>query len=301
MTEKSSSVSFLFSAGWWKSSLVLLKGIAGHFFPAALILLISNLCSVYTDYSLRGGLELGVTEANQEELQKLLFLALSLLGFGFIGLITGLLALSLWMYELTALAKYYLEDAARPFSVCLKELKKQGKHLSRVWLFGLLYLAIPSVQLSILLSFTILAGSNISVFGEKLLSLPAYLIMLANLLSTLLFLVILDYSLILLVFSCSEKLSPKLAASAAAQTLLRQSPKLLLINVFLIFLDLLISAPFVIINTMSFFPELSKNLYFGIGCQFWMALASVLCWPLSLLIFAEFLKSEFGPGEKAEV
>lgn len=297
MSRESLSVSFLLSSRWWLTSLALVKDLARHFLPAAILLFVSNLCSVYTDFTLRSTTDLGIVEANQEELQRLLGLCLNLLALGLLGLITGLVSISLWMIKLTALAKFYIESCADSFVESLQKLRGQGKHLGRIWLLAMLYLLIPAVLLSVLLSFSILSGMKLSAFGERLFSLPDFLILPINLLSALLAIIIIDYSLILTVFSTDSKYSPKQAASEAFLVLLRQFPGICLLNFCLVILDILISAPFVLINSFALLPALSENMNFAVFSQIWLALTSMLCWPLSLLVFAEFLKKDLKEQE----
>src|SRR5579883_1529510 len=100
------NLGFAFSAIWWNNSFKLVHSLLPKFLLPAFLVALSNLASLYSDSLLSGGLNLA--DVSPQALEKMLTTLLTLGVIGSIGLILGLVALSIWMYLLTALAKLSL-------------------------------------------------------------------------------------------------------------------------------------------------------------------------------------------------
>lgn len=304
-------LSFLLSRTWWTKSFELIKPLLRRFAIPAFLMVASNicaiLCTVWSETSLKSGLDMAAMHATHidpgsvggttPDLSTLLSAALGLLATALLGSITGLVALTLWLYDLTALCRHYFLEGAETFKHCQAELKKQSKYLTTVWLIGALYVLVPAIPMSVLLSFTVISNLNLNILGEVVLSLPAPLILPMNLAAAFLFLLTIDYSIALTALSSTSKLKPKRAAQLSASAFGKHLFELGILNCVLLILDVLISAPFSLCSILPQFASLSKNITFGIVSQVWFGFTSIITWPLTVLFFAEFLQSVVGKSE----
>ncbi len=227
-------------------------------------------------------------------MSQFLNLLVMLLVLSIVGLTSGFASLSIWLMKLTALARMQLMQAENSLDRCLKELAASKKYLGTVWILGMLYLLGPLLPMSVLTAVSLLASMKLTVFGEPILNLPDSWILPINLASGLLFLLALDYSLILTVLSSvtSSEWTPRKLASHSADILCKYFGRISVLNLVLLLLDFVISAPFLLLAPLPQFAFLANNLQIALACQLWFALASLICWPLSLLIFVEFLKTD---------
>lgn len=257
----------------------------------ALFFAISNAASVYSEFCLKGGLDIGFVEANEADLKAAVKLAISLAIAGSVGLTLGLVSLSLWLIKLTALARKHLFSKSS-MQDALEELKGKNKYFSSVWLWGFLYLLAPLLPLSVLLSFSIMSGMNLNFYGEPLFYLPPDLLLYINTAALLFFLLVIDYSLLLTVLSSSCLMKARELANFSADLLVKKSGDFFVLNMALLSINLLVSCPFLLFpfSGNAYLQGLGKSLPFAVACQFWLAATSIIVWPLSVLIFAEYLK-----------
>ncbi len=285
-----SDLSFLVLPSWWAGVFKSVLPLCQHFVLPALFFALSNCSGLIADASMRAGIDLGAIESGQNNLQQALELGAKLMGLSFLGLITGFIAMSYWLLNLTAIARYFLSPTPTSFSECLKWVKDQTKHLTGVWLVGTFYLLVPVVPLSVLLAFSMLGNFPITMFGEQLISVPKSALLFMNFGVALFSLISMDYSFILTVLSSVATVKASKVAHLSMQLYFRHWREFLLLNLLVIILDVLISTPFVFCSMIPSMAELSKNLAFGIACQLWLSLSSLLCWPLTIIAFAQFLK-----------
>lgn len=282
-------LNWLTSIEWWRKSLSIVGSVSKRLILPAVLMSVSNICSAVSDFYMRGGIDLGF-QGTQAEINKLLMLCLSLLISLFFGLILGLAGLSLWLLQLTALARsLYLPDAGN-IHTCAKHLKGETKYLSTVWIISLLYLIVPILPMSVLVAFGIIANMNLNVMGEPLLPIPQEILFFMNLNAGLLALIALDFSLLVTVLSSATNLLPKQVNSKAKEVLNKHFGRIWILNIAIIVLNVCISAPFAVFPYIPQLAFLPKSLEFTIGSQIWFAMSSVITWPLTLLLFVEFLR-----------
>jgi hypothetical protein len=286
------SLKFLLSADWWRASTAFVGPLCPRFVLPSALMAFSNIGALFCDTAVRGGLNSSLLQNGELDLQKTFCLCISLLLAGIIATVAGIIACSIWLLELTALARVYFSAGAGNMPECFAELKGQARYLGTVWLLGSLYLLGPVLPASTLLAFSIMGSMSFS--GEPLLAMPPLMLVGSNLLAALFFLLALDYSIILTALSSTLLLKPKATASLAADLLIKHFPEITALNCFLIFLQIGVSAPFSLAACLPPLAPLSRNLAFQIGCQVWYAFACLVTWPLCLLTFAEFLKPVVG-------
>ncbi|MBX9686193.1 MAG: hypothetical protein K2X27_05795 [Candidatus Obscuribacterales bacterium] len=290
MQKKPASFNFVFSGKWWLSALAFISPFLKELIIPAVLFAVSNICSVYADNLMHDNLDLGSIASGEGNLSKLGALLIALLLSTTLSLLSGLLALSMWLKRLTCIAGLYLGESSKSMKEALAELKTQGSYLTKVWLFGLLYLLAPLLILSICISIKLVAGAAISIYAEPLLTIPTYFEAPLNLSILILSLLIADYSLILTGLSAEGIIDPKKAAADALKLLFCNFAGLSVLNIFLLVLNLFISAGFFVFYLLPQFGNLCKDLSFGIACQSWLAASTIYTWPLSLLLFIEYLK-----------
>ena len=300
MAQMDNRLSFLVSPPWWQASVALVLPHCSRFFILALVMAFSNLCAVYSEITLSSGFNPALAADGLPDFQKIAWLCLSLLLSALLGMIAGLVSFSFWLVQLTSLSRLLLFAAEKDFAQCLKEIKAQSKYLTTVWLVGLVYLLVPILPMSVLLSFAILGSPQMSILSEGLSTLRPDTLFLMNTAAGLLMLISIDYCLILTVLSSTSTFSAKKAAASAAEILVREPLSLSILNIFLLVLNVGISAPFSLIFFLPALEPLSKNLALAAVCQVWFALTSTLTWPLSILLFAEFLKPLVRQRQSAE-
>lgn len=306
MTPQEDKLSFLRSSTWWSNSFILSKKLLPKFFLPAILFALSNFTSIYSDSLLSSGFELG--DISQAALGKMFVTMMTLTIVGSIGLILGLIGLSLWMFELTALARLSLLmplersvdpqfDLLAAYSECSKEIKKQGKHFSATWMIGFLFLLGPIFPLSALIAGCVLANSSITAFGQHIVVIPAAWIAPVNIAIAFLSAITINYSLTLTVLSASVQIKPRQAALLAGELIAKQFVALLVIDAILFTLDILLSAPFVLMPAIPAISSITHNLLVQAALQLWFALSSAITWPISVLIFTCWLKDIASPSE----
>lgn len=296
--EKFANLSYLSSKDWWRSSIDRIKPNCKGFILAAALMALSNSCNIVANSAMNGGMDLGLIGQSPVDLSKIMTASILLLVGSIIGLVTGLIALSLWLVDLTASALQYL-NPEKSFHECRQEIKSNTKHLTATWFIGALYLLTIIIPMSVLISISIIANMKISLYGEPLLALPESWSLPMNLLSGFFMLLTIDYSLMLTVFSASIVIRPRIAASQTAVIMTSRVGDMFLLNIAVLLLNIGISAPFSIVSLIPQFSFLDKNIAYGIGCQLWLGLTSLITWPLSVLLFAEYLKPKIKEMENA--
>ncbi len=285
-----SDLSFLVSQSWWAQSLKSVFANSGRFLLPALVLAFSNSCSLYADICMKGGIDLGALESGQIDLQKMLNTGVGVSIASILGLVSGLMAMSYWLMDLTAFSRFALLASPVSFAECMKDIKVQSKHLAGVWMVGTLYLLGPVLPLSVLIAFSVLGNFPITVNGEPIFTVPEQAFIFMNAGVGLLSLITIDYSVILIVVSAINSQKPGKVATLALDIFLQHPLQMSVLNLVMIILCGFISAPFVFGSVFPQFVALSKNLVFGVGCHLWLAFSSLICWPLTLLCFVEFSK-----------
>lgn len=307
MSPEEDKLSFLCSSNWWRNSFILVKSILPKFLISAFLLAVSNGLSIYSDSLLSAGMELG--DIRPESLANMAVRTTLLSVAGSIGLMVGLAALSIWMYQLTALSRLALSqnlneetlqerDLRSAFASCSKKIKTESKHFSAIWMIGFLYLLAPAILLGALIAACILAKSPITVFGQHIVTIPELWVIPIYAAIAILFAISMNYSLVLMVLSSSIKIKPKRAAILASLIIGKQIVPLLLIDAILFVLDLIISAPFIFTPEIPALSRLSHDFLIQTILQLWFAITSALFWPISTLIFAEWLKSTVATHER---
>jgi len=304
------NLGFAFSAIWWNNSFKLVHSLLPKFLLPAFLVALSNLASLYSDSLLSGGLNLA--DVSPQALEKMLTTLLTLGVIGSIGLILGLVALSIWMYLLTALAKLSLllptdgqinvqNDLKSEFAANLKKIKAQSKHISATWMIGFLYLLLPVCPLSGLMALCILANSPVLKLEAPLLSLPSDWVFPIYFCIAFLSAVTINYSLVLTVLSSNVQIKPKQSAFLAFDIIGKHFLPLLLVDLVLFFLDVVISAPYLIMPGIPQLKWISHNFAAQFIMQIWFAISSAYTWPLSLLIFSQLLKPMMGGLESDQI
>jgi len=280
---------FLFEVQWWQRSVkAVLPWCPRLLLPAAL-LAISNICGVVAE-AIMGNVG-NLANIIQTDPTKALGMALLLLLAVLLGTVLGLVSCSLWMVELTAVSRLLiLGDDGKSLGESFSEVKKAGKHIFAVWLWGLLYLIVPTLILSFTMSLLLISKMNLSFVDTAVFFLPPFLALPLQLLALISLFLVVAYSMILMVISSEFSISAKDAAHLSAELFQKFLSEIMLMSVFLIVLDLLISSPFCLLSLFPQCASLMKNLAFGVSCQFWFAATSMISWPLSVMIFAEFLR-----------
>lgn len=283
------STNYLFSISWWQLAIKrILPNVRVLLLPAFL-LCISNVSLVAWD-SYLGTLTLDTLDTDQHAMDKLGQLALILFASGVFGLLTGLLSLHIWLVDLTGIARLAMSPDAQSLTDLLIELKQKRSYFNKLWLIGFAFLVLPILVLSVLLACSELAHLNLQAFGQPLVPIPPESVLPMNCVASLLILIVLDFSILLLVLSSRTNLSPLAANKLALKVLFTNAAPVWILNAFLILLNVIISVPLFVLEFIPGCAGISKNLVLNIVSQIWFALSSLLCWPLSVMMFAEFLK-----------
>ncbi len=251
------------------------------------------MCSVLADSQMWTGLDLSAFDGNgNAALDSLLRVLVVVLLESLVGLVLGLIALSSWLVNLTAIAKMQLQHASSlPIADAIVQVKQDSKHYGLVWLIGLLYLIGPVLPMSALIAVSTLARMNLQAFNQPLVAIPPEFILPINLLAGILFLLVLNYCFILTVVSTTG-LSAKGANDATMKVMLSSVKQVLLLDLFVLLIDVLLSCGPLLIEYLPAFQHLSRNLPYNLFAQAWLALSSIIAWPLTLLMFARLIDSE---------
>lgn len=291
---------FLITSLWWRRTAALILPSLPRLILPALLMAASNIVAVFCDSVLKSGSGIISAEGGALDFQKAISLCLGLLMATFIATAIGLVSFSFWLFELTVLSRAFLFEADKNVPECIIEMKSQKKYLSGVWLFGFLYLLGPVLPMSTLMAFTITGNYRFPTDEEPLFSLPPEVILPANIVVAVLFLISLDYSVILTVLSSTFLLKPKAAASLAFDLVVRHFPEIMILNLAVLAINVGISAPFSVFPAIAPLVPLTKSFEFQIGCQLWLSITSLITWPFTILIFAQFLKPLINRSPKEE-
>ena len=283
-------LNWLVSAGWWAESWRYVSSVSKMMILPAFLLAISNVGSTVTMSYLNGGFLADTITANQMELQELLGIALVLLGGTIFSLLAGLASLSFWLLNLTAIARHLISGKTSTLNQCVKDIKAQSKHLGGVWLVSVLYLLLPVIPLSILIAVGIMANMDLPFMEQPIAPISKELSILININAAVILLLTIDFTLLVTVFSTNPGLSPWQVNSSAKDVLSKDLGKISLLNIALFAINICISAPFAVIFLLPQLSHLWKDLNFNIACQVWSSMSTVFSWPLSLLLFVEYLK-----------
>lgn len=286
-------MSFLFSAKWWSESFKLVLVNAGAFLLPALLFGISNICSVFADAQMSTGLDLSAFDGNGNNamLDNLVRVLVVVLIESIVGLVLGLIALSSWLVNLSALVKMQLAVIPTNLQDARVQIKNNSKHFGLVWLLGFVYLLAPILPMSALIAVSTLVRMNLRAFNEPLLVVPSEFLLPINLAAGILFLVVVNYCFILTVLSTTD-CKAKAANDLTVKILFTKLKELFLLDIFVVFLDGILSCAPLALESLSGFAGLAKNLPYNVCAQVWLALSSIIVWPLSLLMFVSFLKPE---------
>lgn len=266
---------------------------AGAFLLPAILFGISNICSVLADAQISTGLDLSAFDGNGNNamLDSLVRVLAIVLLESIVGLVLGLIALSMWLLNLSALVKMQFAVLPRNLRDAREQVKNKSKHYGLVWLLGFVYLLAPILPMSALIAVSTLVKMNLRAFNEPLLVVPSEFLLPINLAAAVLFLVVLNYCFILTVFSTTD-CKAKAANDLTVKILFTKLKDLFILDIFVVLLDGILSCAPLAIESIPGFAGLAKNLPYNVCSQVWLALSSIIVWPLSLLMFVGFLKPE---------
>ena len=295
--ERKLDLSFLISLKWWANALNTVLALWRQFFIAAFLLGWSNIFCVYAELFLKSNVDLIQLELS--DVHELMRLGGILAFCTFLGLVLGLVSLSVWMTRLTALSRLVLvSKPVSEYSQVKDEVIEKRGYLTTFWMVGALFLVPTLVPASVFMSLNILSSSQISILGEPLLSLPAWSLLPITVSQSILLSVALAHSLILIIASSWLEMQPFKTATQSAAILFKQFFKIMLVTVLVVLINALISAP-ITIYISYFAPEsMRQDLFFVTIGQLWFGISASLLWPLSLLIFLQLISNSFSRTEK---
>jgi hypothetical protein len=275
------------------------------FIPCAAGIGIGNLIAVFG---------LGFVDARISALQKSTVTELTdLVAPLLVALFTlfGSLAVSLWaiwqwMLKLTAYARSLCSGAdeqaaeSQP-AACLQDVLSKRSYLSGVWLFASLYLLVPCFPLASLIAWRTVLYSKSPMFDVSVLHLPPWLFSSeiqigGSVIACFLTIIVVGYTFAVLRCSANSKLS---AHATATQTLLkcgRQFGALFTISAVVLLINIILTAPQMIAQ-MTPLATWARSMAVEAIAQTWLAIASVVVWPLSLAPYCRLPGLELGDDD----
>ncbi len=288
-----SGLSFLSSFDWWSLSARSALRFAPICLPCGLGLAFANIIVVWVYYFFEQ--QMKSLQAHPEQLiERLAFLALVLLIGVAAGLVLSLWALTKWLFNLTAYARCLVNASSLPgkdeFSQSRTYVADRRGYLAKLWLVASLYLLVPVLPLSVLISLKVVTGPEFMIQGKPIINLPDWVhvasIVGAGFLST----ISAAYTLSTVVFSAVSQAPPWATATESLRQCCIHWRSVLVMTVSVVVLNVLISSPQVIFILTPLFAIIQSNLALNVGCQLWLGIMSLWLWPLSLAPFCELVR-----------
>jgi hypothetical protein len=304
------SLGYLIDRQWWRQALASAVNYAPNCLVCGLGLALLNIAIIVgnaaMEQHLRALTQGSINEVNLVQLLVVLvgalFALLALLGLSF-------WFLWIWYLRLTAFAHAWLvSDQAPTREQCqasISAIDKRKKFLTLVSLFASIYLLAPVIPLVVLIAIKLVSGPEFVVGDVRLVTLPdwmnsqAYYIASAAV-SIFLSLVAGGYTACFTVFSAVSGMSPFQTATTALKECLRQPARVLAITALVLFANIAISAPYMLLSSSENVTSMIKgNVWLGVISQIWFGLTSLVLWPLAIAPFCQIVKTDTG-GEVAD-
>ncbi|MBY0549619.1 MAG: hypothetical protein K2W95_20240 [Candidatus Obscuribacterales bacterium] len=281
---------FITDSQWWKSATTFARARWKHFVVPSAVLAASNLLAVGSDALLTSGMK-----GDEVDLVKLAICGISALAGCFAALGLAFWALYAWFVKLVAFCGEWfslesgettsLEEFADTFG-------KQKSFVSALMLWSSFYLLVPAIPLSVLIAVNMLCSPRFMVLGQRVLDLPPSTITVVNVMIALLSGLIVAYTLVFIALAgVADDKSAKSVSHRTLQVLLRNTSAVAVVSLAVALINVLLTAPQLILLCTPIAEQLSSNLTANLMAQLWLGVSSVVIWPLSLLPFCQIVKS----------
>lgn len=286
---KNQSLTFLTSVEFWRNSLAAAQNFWRRCIWAALGLALSNIIAIgtlnYFDHQLQ---QLQNTEVVYG-LDKLIQIAGVVLVGLIAGLIIGFWALYKWLFLLTAFARV-LQVSGWSYSdsdvdAALNEIKAKRGYLAQVWLFASAFLLLPVVPLSVAIALGFVIRKPQYMQSVQL---PEWASPAAIGIGAITAVISFAYSLVTIVWSSKFETSAAKTAWNALRECFSNCLPITVITVVVLFLNLVISAPYMLLFFTGWQQMIESNIFLGVITQIWFGASSAVLWPLSVAPYCRF-------------
>lgn len=287
------NISFLKDKSWWLKSFRAALSFAPACWWPALLLGVANLALLLGVRYLYNSMR--VPEMPVQELMKIFAIGCAV---ALSSVIAMTWAFGSWLLRLTAFAHACMQADRLPSRALWQEslLKVRGQklYLVKLWAIASVYLLMPAFGMCILTVVKLVQSPMLlTQTAGAALPQPWYVCLLdsaifgVSAVST-------SYSMILLVLSSVTVAAAGETAWSAVVTMANRLIPLLLLGLFVLGFNVLVSTPQIIWAGGALLESLDQNVYALIAWQVWFALSSCVLWPWSVLPYCQFLKVERG-------
>lgn len=281
---------FMTDTQWWKSAASFAGTRWKHFVLPSAVLTGSNLLAVGADAWLASGMK-----GDDVELVKLAICAICALAASIAALVLAFWALYVWFVKLVAFCgEWFSRESAdsRGMAEIADGFGKQKSFVSALMLWSSFYLLVPAIPLSVLIAVNMLCSPRFKVLGQRVLDFPPQTILLVNFMIALLSGVIVAYTLVFIALAgVADDTSAKSVSHRTLQILLRNLPAASVVLLTVAVVNVLLTAPQLILLCTPLSEQLSNNLAASLVAQVWLGISSVVIWPLSLLPFCQLVRA----------
>jgi hypothetical protein len=294
---RTESLRFLIDLSWWRDQWRISRIFARFCLLPGLGLGLLNI-GVVIAYAVMSAQLSGIKSAqtvNETDLVRLLVILIVLM-FSLIGfMILSFWFLWIWLMRLTAFSNAWLTNRHDQLNVeCFKksvdEIRQRKQYYGLLWVVSSLYLLLPAIPLALMIALNVFMGPEFS----KLLLLPAELRLplsttATTLMSSVLWIIVVAYTILVIVLSSVSKLSPGRTATLALRECFRHILPILGISLVVFLGNVIISAP----QMMLFFTDvpsiMNRSVWLSIVVQAWFGVSSLFLWPLSMAPFCQIV------------
>lgn len=280
-------ISFLASKAWWQSSFATAWAFAPFCVKPAAVLAIAHILLLCVLHLLsRPSLLTAYMPADMtaEALRTLLLIAVGSICALVIGLAMSLWALTAWANTLTAFARACLTQRDQPdaaaFRQALTWAKGQSGYVTKVWLYGSIFIVMPLFPAAFLLAFKLVFSSEWIQLGVPRLDLPQWLYLAVSFAASN---VSFSYLFALLIYSAISPLTPFGTAWKALQEGLRAALRLGSVTAVVMVVNYGVSAPHALLIATPIPDMVLQNLLLASMAQIWLSISSCFLWPWSVL------------------
>lgn len=205
-------------------------------------------------------------------------------------------ALGVWLVRLTAFARACMSVESTPESTQWREgllhVRAQKFYLVKLWAIASAYLLGPFFLMCLLTVVKLLLSPGLFSLGSGPISLQPWYVYLTDASMLSLSAVTTSYSMIILVLSAHPSAAAGETAWSAVRLVTKSATPLLLLGLFVLAVNAVVSTPNVVWSGGALTEMLSQNIYVSIAWQVWFALSSSVLWPWSVMPYCQFLKAE---------
>lgn len=284
-----SDLSFLTSPAWWQQSLRTARSFARFCILPASLVAVGHI--LLLSLSLRWPAVVPPQNL-QDSLALLMAILIGVLIASILSLALSLWGLTLWLKLLTAFAHACMVSTTAPdeaaFRQSLAWVKTKKGYISKVWVYGSIFVILPLFPSVLLLSLKVLASPEFAKLGVQVPQLPQWAYLSTSFVSSL---ISFGYLFTLLVFSVISDAAPGKTAIHSLVKACQTAPTVLTVTALVLLVNCLICTPHALFFWTPIPDMVLNNFLPMVLAQLWLAATSCILWPWSVLPYCRVMGS----------